>query len=514
MKVSTEQGADRQAVVQVEVEPAELEAALEKAYRRVVKQVNIHGFRPGKAPRRIVEQRLGRLTLVQEAAQDLVPELTNKVIVEQEIDAIAEPSIEITGLEPLSFTATFPLRPTVTLGDYQAIRLAPPEVGVTDEQVDEVVERLRNQHATWAAPEEPRPAAEGDQATIDLASLVDGEPMEEPESDITTVLGERGGLLPEIQAAITGLNVGETGQARIPFAEDHREERVAGKEVVFDVTLKDLKQKQLPAVDDEFARLVGDVETAAELYERIRHNLTTQAENEARQKMANAVIKLVTDLATVEMPPVLVENQIDHLLQERRQMFERQGLRWNHLLELSGRTEEQMREEFRAEADRRVRGSLVLLEIAKAEDITVTDEEVQAEAERLIAAYPENEQPQMRRTFGREGVRRTIEHNLLEQKILDRLVEIATEGRGYTVAPGEAPPFPSIDDILGTTPAAELDAEPDAEPDVEPDEAAQELEAEAVPAPAATPAGEPEATAEGVPAPVAERTPSSAPAED
>lgn len=480
VKVSTEQAADRQAVVQIEVEPDELEQALEKAYRRVVKQVNIHGFRPGKAPRRIVEQRVGRLALVEEAARDLVPSLTNKVIAEQELDAIAEPDIEITGLDPLTFTATIPLRPVVTLDDYTAIRLAPIEVEITDAQVDEVIERLRDSRAEWVALEEARPAAAGDQAVIDLASSVDGEPLEEPQSDVTTIIGEPGGLLPEIHAAITGLSPGQQSQARVPFPEDHREERVAGKEVVFDITLKEIRQKQLPALDDELARAAADAQTLDELRERIRENLKTQAENEARQKVTEAVIKLVTDQATVEMPPVLVANQVEHMVQERRQLFERQGLRWSHLLELSGRTEEQMREELQPEAERRVRSSLALLEVAKAEGITVTAEEVQAEGERLIADVGEAEQAEARRSLTRETVRRSLENNLFEQKIIDRLVEIATEGAGYTAAPGAASTLPSVESILATAAVAEEPtAEAEAEEAVAEAEAAEEEESAA-----------------------------------
>lgn len=468
MKVSTEQAADRQAVVQIEVEPDELEQALDKAYHRVVKQVNIHGFRPGKAPRRIVEQRVGRLALVEEAARDLVPNLTNKVIAEQQFDAIAEPDIEITGLDPLTFTATIPLRPVVTLDDYTAIRLAPIAVEITDAQVDEVIERLRDSHATWVTPEETRPAAAGDQVVIDLASSVDGEPLEEPRSDVTTVIGEPGGLLPEIHEAITGLSLGEQGQARVSFPADHREESIAGQEVVFDITLKEIKQKQAPALDDELARAAAGAQTLDELRERTRENLKTQAENEARQKVTAAVIKLVTDRATVEMPPVLIANQIEHMMQERRQLFERQGLRWSHLLELSGRTEEQMHEELRPEAERRVRSSLALLEVAKAEGITVTEEEVQAEGERLIADVGAAEQAEARRSLTREPVRRALENNLFEQKIIDRLVEIATEGGGYIAAPGSASTLPSVESILATAEPAAEEEEPVAEAEEEP----------------------------------------------
>jgi trigger factor len=454
VKVSTEQGANRQAIVQIEVEPDELEQAMQRAYQRVVRQVNINGFRPGKAPRRIVEQRLGRAVLIEEAARDLVPKLTSNVVTEQELDAIAEPEVEITNIEPLTFTATFPLRPVVTLGDYTAIRLAPEEVSVTDEQIEEVLTRLLEQRATWNEPAEPRPAADGDQVTIDLASSVDGEPLDEPQTDVPATLGQQGqGLLPDLQAAIVGLSVGESTQARVTFPEDSSEERVAGKEVLFDITLKSLKEKHLPPLDDALAQEVSDLQTLTDLRARIRENLETQAHDTARQKMTQGVTDLVTDLATIEMPPILVDNQVERQLEDRRQLFERQGLSWQRVLQITDRTDDQVREELRPEAERRVRSSLALLEISKAESMTVTPEEISAEIDRLVATYPDAQQEQARRTFATDEMHQSIENSLLEKKIFDRLIDIATEGRGYTAAPGEMSAMPGAGSVFDVEPA-------------------------------------------------------------
>jgi trigger factor len=446
VKVSTEQRADRQAVVQIEVEPAEMEQALERAYRRIVRQVNINGFRPGKAPRHIVERRLGKAVLLEEAAHELVPKLTSDAIKDHELDAIAEPQVEITALEPLTFTATVPLRPTVTLGDYTAIRVPPREINVTDEQVDEVIDRLRRQRGEWVTPEPARPPRDGDQVTIDLASSVGGEPLEAPQQDQVAVLGEPNGLLPELQEAIKGLNVGESTQVTVTFPEDSQHERVAGKEVVFDITLKQVKERKLPPLDEAFVKAVSDLDTVEALRARIRENLTIQARDTARQQITQAVIDLVTDQATIEMPPVLVDNQIERQLEERRQVFERQGLSWRRLLELTNRTEEQVREEERPLAERRVRSSLTLLEIAKREGITVLPEEVDAEIDRLVAGLPD---PQAaRRQYERPSARQAIESSLFEQKIIDRLVAIATEGRGYFAGPGEVAPPAALDEVL------------------------------------------------------------------
>lgn len=441
MKVSTEQSIDRQAIVEIQLEPEELEAAMERAYRRVVRQVNIHGFRPGKAPRRIVEQRLGRGILIEEAARELVPKLTGDVIDEQKLDAIRQPDVEITALEPLTFKATIPLRPTVTLGDYHSVRVQPREVEVTEEKIDEVIERLREGRATWIVPEQSRAAMAGDRVKINLASSVDGEPLDEAQQGLTADLGgssdRQPDLLPEIEAAIIGLLEGQSAEATVSFPADYRQEKVAGKTVTFSVALEEIREKQMPVLDNEFVQTVSDVGTVAELRERVRTNLASQSDDAARNEVTRAIIDLVSQQATIEMPPILVADQIELQLAERRQLFERQGIQWRRVLELSNQSEEQVREEMQPEAERRVRNSLVLLEIAKAEELAVTPEELEAEIERLVATYGAEDQNRIRQAYSRDEARNSIESGLFERKILDRLIEITTEGHGYAVAPGQ-----------------------------------------------------------------------------
>ena len=317
------------------------------------------------------------------------------------------------------------------------------------------ITRLREQRGEWVDPEPPRSPGEGDQVTIDLASSVDGEPLEEPQTDLTAVVGEARGLLPELQEAVKGLEVGGSTQVTVDFPEDPGESRVAGKTVTFDVSLKGVKERKLPPLDEEFVKAVSDAETVEALRERIRNNLDTQAKDNARQQVTQAVIDLVTDQATVEMPPVLVDNQIERQLDDRRQVFERQGLSWRRLLELTNRTEEQVREDERPLAERRVRSSLVLLEIAKEEKIAVTHDEVHAEIDRLVegAADP----AQARAQYERPAAHQAIESGLFESKIIDRLVEIATEGRGYAVGPGEAGAPAALTETLEPPSAAEAD---------------------------------------------------------
>jgi trigger factor len=350
----------------------------------------------------------------------------------------------------------------VTLGDYTAIRLAPREAVVTEEQVDEVIERLRQQRGTWIDLEEPRPAAKGDLATIDLASSIDGEPLEETQQDVPAVLGEPNGLLPELESAIIGLNVGDQTSTTVTFPEDYRQEKVAGKEVRFDITLKKLQARQLPDLDDAFVASVTDLTSLEALRQRVRENLQEKATEDVRREMAQAVIDLVTDQATVEMPPVLVNNQIDRQLHERQHVFERQGLRWENVLQMLGKDEEQVREEERPLAERRVRSSLTLLEIARVEGLEVSASEVDEEIERLVSGY--DDPRQARRNFERPAARQAIESSLFETRIIDRLVEIATEGRGYIAAPGEGGQLPGAAEITATAETSEPDTPADAEP--------------------------------------------------
>ncbi|MEE8470127.1 MAG: trigger factor [Dehalococcoidia bacterium] len=420
MKVSTDKIEGSQVVVNIEVEDDEMEGAIKQAYRRMGAKAAIPGFRKGKAPAAILEQYFGRDALVEDAAEHLLPEVYDRAIEEHGVEAIARPEVEILQTDPLAFKATVPVRPTIEFGDYHQIKFEMEAVVVTEEEEAEALEGLRLNRAPWEPVE--RAARFGDLLAIDVEGTVDGK----------TVIDEKGGwyqLSPDSASAIAGfaeqLEGAEKGEEEREFTLTLPPDRgeYGGQECSFKVRVSEVKQKNLPEVDDEFAKSLGQgLETVDALKERIAADLRARKEAEARSNLEEKAVNALVDLASLEFPDIMVQQEIDHLITERkRYLGDHNGL--ENYLNSVGKTEEEFRDEMRPIAERIVVRSLALQKFAELHGIEVGAAEIDAEVEH-IREHSSDER--VRKLLDSRSTRESLGRNLFIRKAIGRLVEMVT----------------------------------------------------------------------------------------
>ncbi|MCY3571781.1 MAG: trigger factor [Chloroflexi bacterium] len=421
MKVSSERIPEAQMLLEIELDDARVKKSLDQAARRLSQRFRIPGFRQGKAPRRVVESALGADMVFEEAAERLIPQALTEALEQEELDPVAQPSIEITGREPVTFTATVPLTPEVELGDYRSISIAKPESEFSEEMVEERLLELRRQHALLE-PVEREPELD-DRVTADVRAEVDGEQiLDQPGAEFHLREGAVIGV-PGLSEKLVGVAVGEEHSIPIDVDEDWDDEEVAGKTVVFTVTIHDVKSEELPEADDDFAMEVSEeFETFSELRERVESGLREQTERQADEQFSQAVMQAAVDRATLEYPPALVEHEIEHM----RQDFARQmGQDPATFLRDGGEQGEQLMASFRTQANERVINTLVLQNISEAEDIQVLDEEVTADLEQMLAGMPTQDPEQTGQMLEDEGIRANVQARLVRERTVERLQQIA-----------------------------------------------------------------------------------------
>ena len=355
MKVTNEKTENRQLFLTIEMEPAEVDESLEQSYYRLVQRTKIPGFRKGKAPRAILERYIGKESLLEDALNTLVPQACEKAIKEQEIESIAQPQIEIAQTDPVVFKAIVSLKPKVKLGDYQHIQVTPEPVAVTDNDVDDVIEQLRHQHATWEPVE--RPVDFGDLVVLDVESNIEDKPFTNQKGAQYQVLHDLTFPVPGFAEQLTGMKKNEEKEFKLQFPSDHPEGELAGKEPSFKVRVTEVKQEILPELSDEFAGEVNpDLKTLDSLRERVSSDMKLRGEERARIDFEERVIDAVTELSEVEFPPILVEAEVHRILDQR---FQRGNQELEEYLRSINKTEEELHEELHQSATKRVTGSLV-----------------------------------------------------------------------------------------------------------------------------------------------------------
>ena len=433
MKVTRDNATPIEITLTVELEPEDENPFLERSYRRTVSRINIPGFRRGKAPRRIVEGMVGRTALLQEALEFMVPETLNKVLTDEEVSAFGEPSIEVTDLEPVSFTATVPLEPNVDLGDYRTLRVESTAVEVSDEEVDGVMSRLQEEQAVWEPVE--RPAQYGDRLNINVAGTIDGETVVD-DQDVEYVPNEDNVLpFPGFAPNLVGMSEEEDRDFAITIPEDYPREQYAGQEVQFSVSVLSVKEKNLPELDDEFAKSVGQgFDDIAALRVNIVESLTGQAEATARNELEQKSLDALCEAAIVNASPILYERELEAMQADRERMLQQQGLDLATYLRFMGKTAEEFLDEMRPNAERRLVGGLVLRKLAEVEAIEVTDEDIQSETDRLLemsTADADAEQDNidnLREFLSSESTRDNIRSSLHSRRVIERLTDI-TQGK-------------------------------------------------------------------------------------
>lgn len=427
MKVSSERIAESQVILNMEFEPETVEKSMERAYRRLVTKTNIPGFRKGKAPRAMLERYIGRTALLEEALDILFPEAYEEALKQESIDAVGQPKVEITQMEPVIIRATVPVKPTVVLGNYRDIRFTRETPETTDEQMNEVIEQFRNRAASWEPVE--RPVAFGDMVTLDVESTVDGKPSGSSQGVQYQVFEENTVPVPGFAAQVTGMQQGEEKEIDIILPEGEEPTGLEGKNFTFKVVVNEIKERKLPDLDDEFAKSVSDeFQTMDDLKARVRDNLQHQAEHEAQDRLIDNILEAVISGSQMEFPPQMTEHEVDHMLQEQEEWVQqRTGMNFEQFLRLQQKTIEQAREDLEPKAKDKIARSLVLDQLAEAEAIQVSPEEIDAEIEKMAAS---SETPdQIKQVWNTEVGRSSIEQALNRQKTLNRLIEIATEGK-------------------------------------------------------------------------------------
>ena len=421
MKVTAERIPEAQMLLEIELDDARVKKSLDQAARRLSQRFRIPGFRQGKAPRRVVESTLGADAVFEEAAERLIPQALTEALEQEELDPVAQPSVEVTGREPVTFTATIPLPPVVELGDYQSIAIAKPESEFSEEMLEERLLELRRQHAVLE-PVEREPQL-NDRVTADVRAEVEGEEiLDQPGAEFHLREGSVIGV-PGLSEKLVGVAVGEQHVIPIDVDEDWDDEEVAGKTVIFTVTIHDVKSEELPDPDDDFAMEVSDeFETFADLRERIESGLREQTERQAEEQFSQAVMQAAVDRATLEYPPALVEHEIEHM----RQDFARQmGQDPATFLRDSSEQGEQLLASFRTQANERVINTLVLQNISEAEGIEVLDEEVTADLQQMLAGMPTQDSAQTEQMLQDEGIRANVQSRLVRERTIERLQQIA-----------------------------------------------------------------------------------------
>ena len=422
MKVSTEKIQGSQVVLTIEADKEEMDRSLDKAYRRLAAKTAVPGFRKGKAPRPMLERYLGRDALVDEAANLLMAESYDKALEEHKVDAIARPKVEVLQVEPLSFKATVPVRPTVELGDYHEIKFIPETVVVTDEEVTEAQERLRQTRATWEPVE--REAKFEDLLNIDVEGTAQGKVVVSEKGGWYPLSPEPSSSLPGFSAQLEGAKKGEERAFTLKLSQEFGE--LTGQDCSFKVLVNEIKQKNLPDLDDEFAKSLGrGIETIDALKEKVFADIKSEKERMERRRLEDKAIEALVAISSLEYPDILVQNEIDHLIDERKQYLGEKDSLENYLKNVK-KTEEEFRNELKPMAEDMIKRSLVLEKLGEVEKTEVSDAEVDAEVERIIQGAKNDER--VRQLFSSPSGRESLRRNIYMRKTIDRLVEIATKG--------------------------------------------------------------------------------------
>jgi len=422
MKITVERSTDSEAVVNVELEWTELEKASNKAYQRLAQRYTVPGFRKGHAPRSMLERMLGKETIYQEGLEDLIETSYRDAIREHDLIPLAQPSIDAPELEigkPYTYVAHVVVQPPVELGDYRSVTAEPMDLAVSDEEIDATLQRLRENQAMWLPVE--RPAEIGDRVTVDLKLTVGDRTISDLHDNEFELADERAGIFTGMDAHLVGMTEGQNKQFTTTIPEDYTNTEVAGKEATYDVTMKGVKFRELPELDDEFAKSIGDFQSMEEVRANVAEQLAAEKEYNARNQRRAQVIGAVVDQATVEVHPLLVDEEIDTMIRETQRMLERSRISMEQYLAMLQKDMDEYRNELRPEAEGRVKRNLVLDAVADAEQLTASDADLQSWLEMYARAGGQR----LRLRDLSSAQRTAITREIVRDKASELLVELA-----------------------------------------------------------------------------------------
>jgi trigger factor len=427
--VSTRAEPGSRMVLEIEVSPSEVDRHFATAYRHVAERTKVPGFRPGKAPRHVIDRFIGRASVIAEAVDHLVSESYDAALDQAAIIPLDQPEVELDSdgvVEgaTVRFTATVAVRPEVSLGAYTEYPFSLEPVEVTDEQVEAVITDLREQQATLR-PVNGRGAVKGDIAAVRFVGTIDGKPFDGGSADrLPLVIGEER-MIPGWEANLIGMAIDQTKGFEIDFPNDYRVEELRGKRAHFEVTLLDVRERILPELDDEFAKSVGDVSTVEELRAEVSDALARRGAEEVRHHFADRIIDFATANASVDLPEVMIANEIEIMRDELRNRLAAQQIGMDKYLEIARQSPEELATELREPASRRVKSLLVLSAIAEKEGVDASPEQIDAEMADQLARY--GDEPRLREYLtsrrGRSYLRMTLRNRTLVDTLIDRALK-------------------------------------------------------------------------------------------
>ena len=384
MKITQDEVVERQTTLHIELDDEDIDPYLQRAYSRVVQNVNIPGFRKGKAPRSIIEQYFGRESLLNEILDSMLPELTGKAITEEDIDAVGMPSIDLEGLDPFQFSAVVPLKPDINLGEYKSIRVEKETPSLPDDAIDERIEQLRLSVASWEPVD--RTVQTGDMVSTQIKGTLDDEVILDESDAVYLVNEDIGRPFPGFSDKLVGLESDEPSSFDLDIPEDFQDENLAAKNISFEVNIKDIKERVLPELDDAFAQSIGEgYESLEDLREEVDKSIINEAETEASRAHRENVIQALLESATVELPPLLIEHESTHMVEEQERMVTQANMVLDDYLTSIGKTRTELEEESRDEAIGRLTRSFVLSALADEENIDISDDEITERIEELFS---------------------------------------------------------------------------------------------------------------------------------
>ncbi|AUD13663.1 MULTISPECIES: trigger factor [unclassified Planococcus (in: firmicutes)] len=411
-------------VLTVEVPAEEVNGALDKAFKKVVKEINVPGFRKGKMPRQMFEKRFGVESLYQDALDFILPDAYANAVEEAGINPVDRPEIDIEKLEknePLVFTAKVTVKPEVELGEYKGLEVSKEDTNVTDEEIEEQLKESQERMAELTVKEDGQ-VENGDTAVIDFEGFVDGEAFEGGAgNDYSLEIGSNS-FIPGFEEQLIGAKTGEQKDVEVTFPEEYHAEELAGKSATFKVTVNEVKAKELPELNDEFAKeLDEEVDGLDALRTKMKENLKAEKDNASETQMRDQLVQKAAENATVEIPQAMIDSEIDRMMQDFEQRLSQQGMNKELYFQFSGQDEDALREQMKADAETRVRVSLTLEAIAKAENMEVTSEDIDKELEKMAGQFNMDAE-QIKTALGGTEM---LENDIRMQNTVEFLVENA-----------------------------------------------------------------------------------------
>ena len=389
MSLQVEKLEKNMAKLTIEVSADELEKALQNAYKKQKNKISMPGFRKGKVPRQMVEKMYGADVFYEDAANALIPQAYSEAYDECDLQIVSQPEIDITQIEkgkPFIFTALVATRPEVTLGEYKGLKVDKYSTRVTQKEVDEEIEKVREQHARIVEVTD-RAVADKDDVTLDFEGFVDGVAFEGGTAENHPLEIGSNSFIPGFEDQLLGVKIGEEVDVKVTFPEDYHAKDLAGKDAVFKCKVNEIHVKEVPEADDDFAQDISEFDTLAEYKEDIRKNLMEQKEKEAKAAKEAAVVAKVVENATMEIPDAMVDTQVRNMADDFARRIQSQGLTVDQYFQFTGMTAEKLFEQMRPDALKRIQNSLVLEAVAKAENIEISDEKVEEELQKMADAY-------------------------------------------------------------------------------------------------------------------------------